>query len=139
MEPRAREFIEALIQMPEWSVTGSQLPAQTVRIVVAVQVRVGPCGPWGAITREVHQDIDRQVRHLPVVGKPCDLSFQEDQLLCRPTWVGPLACLSPNRWYTKVDEPYVAERCREPRGPRGSALEHLGDCLLYTSPSPRDS
>ena len=108
VEPSAREFIEALIQIPEWSVTGSQLPAQAVLIFVEVQVRVGQCGPWGASAREVHQDIDRNVRHLPVVGKPCDLSFQTDQLLyrlCRHTWVGPLAFLSPNRLSTQADEP----------------------------------
>ena len=96
VEPSAREFIEALIQMPEWSVTGSQLPAQAVLIFVEVQVRVGQCGPWGASTREVHQDIDRNVRHLPVVGKPCDLSFQDGSvaLPALPTHVGRTAGLS---------------------------------------------
>jgi transposase len=108
VEPSAREFIEALIQIPELSVTGDPIQSQAVLIFVEVQVRVGQCGQCGAITRAVHQYIDRQVRHLPVVGKPCDLIFQASQLLCRlcrPTWVGPLAFLSPNRLYTKADEP----------------------------------
>ena len=129
MEPSAREFIEALIQIPELSVTGYQLQAQGVLIFVEVQVRVGQCGPCGAITREVHQYIDRNVRHLPVVGKPCDLIFQAYQFLCRlcrHTWVGPLALLSPNRLDTKADEQDVADRCREHRWPRVSALANLG-------------
>jgi transposase len=105
MEPSAREFIEALIQIPEWSVTGDQIQSQAVLIVVEVQVRVGQCSQCGAITREIHQDIDRQVRHLPVAGKPCDLIFQAYQFLCRPcrhTWVGPLDFLNPNQLYTKA-------------------------------------
>ena len=61
MEPRAREFLEALIQIPEWSVTGDQIQSQAVLIVVEVQVRVGQCGPCGAITREIHQSIERTV------------------------------------------------------------------------------
>jgi transposase len=100
-----------------------------VLIFVEVQVRVGQCGQCGAITRAIHQDIDRKVRHLPVVGKPCSLIFQAYQFLCRlcrHTWVGPLACLSPNQLSTKAYEPYVAERCREPSWPRVSALENLG-------------
>jgi hypothetical protein len=98
VEPRAREFIAALIQLPEWSVTGEQMPTQAVLICVEVQVRVGPCAPCGAITRESNQDIDRQVRHRPVAGQPCDLLCQEPQVCCRPCrhpWVGPLDCLSP--------------------------------------------
>jgi transposase len=119
-----------LIPIPALSVTGDQIPSQAVLLFVEVQVRGGPCGPCGAITREVHQDIDRTVRHRPVVGKPCDLIFQEDQFLCRRCrhpWVGPLALLSPHRLYTKADEPSGADRCREHRWPRGSALAHLGD------------
>jgi len=108
MEPSAREFIEALIQMPEWSVSGDQIQSQAVLIFVEVQVRVGRCATCGAITREIHQDIDRKVRHLPVAGKPCDLLCQAYQCFCRPcrhTWIGPLAFLSPNQLYTKADEP----------------------------------
>jgi len=91
--------------MPEWSVTGDQIQSQAVLIVVEVQVRVGQCGPCGAITREIHQSIERTVRHRPVVGKPCSLLFQAYPLRCRrcrPTWVGPLACLSPNPVSTKA-------------------------------------
>jgi len=83
VEPSAREFIEALIQIPELSVTGYQIQSQAVLIFVEVQVRVGQCGQCGAITREIHQYIDRKVRHLPVVGKPCYLIFQEYQWICR--------------------------------------------------------
>jgi transposase len=129
-EPSAREFIEALIQIPELSVTGYQIQSQAVRLFVEVQVRVGQCGQCGAITREVHQYIDRKVRHLPVVGKPCYLIFQAYQFLCRlcrHTWVGPLAFLRPNQLSTKAYEPYVADRCREPRWQRVSAVENLGD------------
>ena len=129
MEPSAREFIEALIQIRELSVTGDQIQSQAVLIFAEGQVRVGQCGPCGAITREIHQDIDRKVRHLPVAGKPCDLLFQEYQFLCRlcrHTWVGPLAFLSPNQLYTTVYEQYVAERCREHRWQRVSVLETLG-------------
>jgi transposase len=99
VEPSARECIEALIQMPEWSVPGDQMQTQAGLIFVEVQVRVGQCAQWGAITREITQDIDRQVRHLPVAGKPCDLMFQAPPFVCRPcrhTWVGPLGLLSPN-------------------------------------------
>ena len=130
MEPRAREFIEALIQMLEWSVRGDQMQSQAVLIFVEVQVRVGRCAKGGAITREINQDIDRKVRHLPVAGKPCDLMFQEPQFCCRPcrhTWIGPLDFLSPNQLDTKAYEPYVAARCREPSGQRVSTLEDLGD------------
>jgi Zn ribbon nucleic-acid-binding protein len=105
MEPSAREFIEALIQMPEWSVSGDQMQSQAVLIFVEVQVRVGRCANCGAITREIHQDIDRKVRHRPVAGKPCDLMVQADQLFCRPcrhTWIGPLAFRSPTQWSTKA-------------------------------------
>jgi transposase len=105
VEPRAREFIEALIQLPEWSVTGYQMQTQAVLIFVEVQVRVGQCAPCGAITRESNQDLDRKVRQLPVAGKPCDLMVQEPQFFCRPcrhTWVGPLDVLSPNQWSTKA-------------------------------------
>lgn len=129
MEPSAREFIEALIQIPELSVTGYQIQSRAVLIFVEVQVRVGQCGTCGAITREIHQDIDRKVRHLPVAGKPCYLIFQEYQFLCRPcrhTWVGPLDFLSPNQLYTKAYEQYGAERCREHSWQRVSALENLG-------------
>jgi transposase len=108
VEPSAREFIEALIQIPELSVTGDQMQTQAVLIFVEVQVRVGQCAQCGAITREINQDLDRKVRHLPVAGKPCSLMFQEPQLLCRPcrhTWVGPLAFLSPNQLSTKASEP----------------------------------
>jgi len=129
VEPSVREFIEALIQIPELSVTGYQIQSQAVLIFVEVQVRVGQCGQCGAITREIHQYIDRKVRHLPVVGKPCYLIFQEYQFLCRlcrHTWVGPLAFLSPNQLYTKAYEQYVAERCREHSWQRVSALENLG-------------
>ena len=125
MEPSAREFIEALIQIPELSVTGYQIQSRAVLIFVEVQVRVGQCGKCGAITREIHQDIDRKVRHLPVAGKPCYLIFQEYQFLCRPcrhTWVGPLDFLSPNQLYTKAYEQYGAERCREHSWQRVSAL-----------------
>jgi hypothetical protein len=62
MEPSAREFIEALIQIPEVSVTGSQIQSQAVLIFVEVQVRVGQCAKWGAITRAIHQYIDRKVQ-----------------------------------------------------------------------------
>lgn len=108
MEPSAREFIEALIQIPELSVTGYQIQTQAVLIFVEVQVRVGQCAQCGAITREINQYIDRKVRHLPVAGKPCYLMFQEPQFFCRPcrhTWVGPLDFLSPNQLYTKAYEP----------------------------------
>ena len=77
MAPSAREFIEALIQIPEESVTGDQSQSQAVLIFVEVQVRVGQWSKCGAITREIHPDIDRKVRQLPVAGKPCDLIFQE--------------------------------------------------------------
>jgi transposase len=129
VEPSAREFIEALIQIPELSVTGDQIQTQAVLIFVEVQVRVGQCAQCGAITREINQDIDRKVRHLPVAGKPCYLMFQEPQFFCRPcrhTWVGPLDFLSPNQLYTKAYEQYVAERCREHSWQRVSALENLG-------------
>jgi hypothetical protein len=76
VEPSARECIEALIQIPELSVTGDQIQSQAVLLCVEVPVRVGQGGQGGAITREIHQSIDRQVRPLPVVGKPCDLIFQ---------------------------------------------------------------
>ena len=105
MEPRAREFLEALSQIPAWSVPGDQIPSQAVRIVVEVQVRVGQCGPCGAITREMHQSRDRQVRHRPVVGKPGSLLFQASPWRCRrgrPPWVGPLACLRPTPVSTKA-------------------------------------
>jgi transposase len=130
VEPSVRECIEALIQIPEVSVTGDQIQSQAVLICVEVQVRVGPCGQCGAITREIHQDIDRKVRHLPGVGKPCDLSCPESQVrcrLCRPPGVGPLAVLSPHQWSTKASAPSVAERCREPSWQRVSAVENLGD------------
>jgi transposase len=129
VESSAREFIEALIQIPELSVTGYQILAKAVLIFVEVQVRVGRCPKCGAITREIHQYIDRRVRHLPIAGKPCYLIFQEYQFLCRPcrhTWVGPLDFLSPNQVYTKAYEQYVAERCREHSWRRVSALEDLG-------------
>lgn len=95
MEPSAREFIEALIQIPELSVTGYQIQTQAVLIFVEVQVRVGQCAQCGAITREIHQYIDRQVRHLPVAGKPCDLIPGAPVLLpALPTHVGRTAGLS---------------------------------------------
>ena len=129
MEPSAREFIEALIQIPELSVSGYQIQSQAVLIFVEVQVRVGRCAKCGAITREINQYIDRKVRHLPVAGKPCDLMFQEYQFFCRPcrhTWIGPLDFLSPNQLYTKAYEQYVAERCREHSWQRVSTLADLG-------------
>jgi transposase len=129
VEPSAREFIEALIQIPELSVTGYQIQTQAVLIFVEVQVRVGQCAPCGALTREINQYIDRKVRHLPVAGKPCYLMFQEPQFCCRPcrhTWVGPLDFRSPNQLDTKAYEQYVAERCREHSWQRVSALENLG-------------
>jgi hypothetical protein len=130
VEPRARECIEALSQMPEWSVPGSQLQTQAVRICVEVQVRVGPCAHGGALTREITQDIDRQVRPLPVAGQPCSLMCQEPQLCCRPgrhPWGGALDLLSPHQLSTKADAPDVAARGREHRWQRVSALETLGD------------
>jgi transposase len=130
MEPRAREFIEVLIQIPEVSVTGYQIQSQAVLIFVEVQVRVGQCAKCGAITRAIHQDIDRKVRHLPVAGKPCYLIFQAYQVLCRPcrhTWVGPLDFVSPNQLYTKTYEQYVGEQCCEHRWQRVNILEQLGD------------
>jgi transposase len=138
VEPRAREFIEALIQIPEFAVTGYQIQSHTVLIFVEVRVRAGRCARCGAITREINQYIDRTVRHLPVAGKPCYLLFQAYQFLCRPcrhTWVGPLDFLSPNQVYTKAYEPYVTERCREHSWQRISVLEELGyDAVegLYT-------
>jgi transposase len=129
MEPSAREFIEALIQIPEVSVTGYQIQSQAVLIFVEVQVRVGQCAKCGAITRAIHQYIDRKVRHLPVAGKPCYLIFQAYQFLCRPcrhTWVGPLDFVSPNQLYTKAYEHYVVEQCREHSWQRVSILEQLG-------------
>jgi hypothetical protein len=104
-----------LIQIRELSVTGYQIQFHAVLIFAEGQVRVGQCGQWRAVTREIRQYLDRKVRHLPVAGKACDLLFQEYQCLCqlyRHTWVGPLALLSPNQLYTTVYEPYVAERCR---------------------------
>ena len=129
MEPSAREFIEALIQIPELAVTGYQIQSHTVLIFVEVRVRAGRCARCGAITREINQYIDRKVRHLPVAGKPCYLLFQAYQFLCRPcrhTWVGPLDFLSPNQVYTKAYEQYVTERCREHSWQRISVLEELG-------------
>jgi len=129
VEPSAREFIEALIQIPELAVTGYQIQSHTVLIFVEVRVRAGRCARCGAITREINQYIDRKVRHLPVAGKPCYLLFQAYQFLCRPcrhTWVGPLDFLSPNQVYTKAYEQYVTERCREHSWQRISVLEELG-------------
>jgi transposase len=129
VEPSAREFIEALIQIPEVSVTGYQILAKAVLIFVEVQVRVGRCPKCGVITREINQSIDRKVRHLPIAGKPCYLIFQEYQFLCRScrhTWVGPLDFLSPKQVSTKAYEQYVAERCREHSWQRVSVLEDLG-------------
>lgn len=129
MERRTRKFIEAFIQMPELSVTGYQIQSQAVLIFGEVRVRVGRCAECGATTREIHQDIDRKVRHLPVAGTPCDLRFEAYQCICRPcrhTWVGPLDFLSPNPVYTKASAPYVAEQCRAHRWQRGSTLETLG-------------
>ena len=108
LEPSAREVIEALIQMPELSVRGDQRQSPAGLICGEGQVRVGRCATCGAITREITQDIDRQVRHRPGAGKPCDLRFQEDQWFCRPcrhTWLGPLDCLRPNPLSTKASEP----------------------------------
>ena len=47
MEPSARVFIEALIQIPELSVSGYQIQSQAVLIFVEVQVAWGGVQMWG--------------------------------------------------------------------------------------------
>lgn len=129
MDRSAQEFIEALIQISELTVTGYTVHAEEVHIFAEVLLRVGQCVKCGAFCREIHQYIDRKVRHLPVAGKACYLMFKEYQFLCRPcrqTWVGPLDFVSSNQLYTKAYEAYVARLCRENSWQRISQLEGLG-------------
>lgn len=107
---------QEILGIPELRATGAGLSGGAVQIQAEAVLVKGMCPVCGKVCTKVHQKLQRQVRHLPVFGRPCWIRFAHRQLECEGcgnTFAPPVGfLLTPDAQHTRAYAEWLYERVR---------------------------
>jgi len=109
-------FLQQALGIPELHLQSAEVKENHVWITAGLMIEKGVCPDCETICTQAHQYLERSVRHLPMWGKTCGITYLEPQMECPQcgrTFVPPAGFLLPRHPHvTREYAQYLFDRMK---------------------------